>query len=64
MRHREEERDLYQRLWNNVQQHDFKIRELIRAIVTSPEYLGTVETTPPAPRLTSAETQPTTNRQE
>jgi hypothetical protein len=39
MRFREDERVLYKRLWDNVQQNDFKIRSLIRAIVTSPEYL-------------------------
>ena len=39
MRHLKDERTLYKRLWDNVHEHDFKIRELIRAIVTSPEYL-------------------------
>ncbi len=40
LRHREDERVLYKRLWDNVHEHDFKIRELIRSIVTSDEYLG------------------------
>lgn len=40
MRHREDERVLYKRLWDNVHKNEFKIRELIRAIVNSPEYLG------------------------
>lgn len=39
MRHRQDERVLYKKLWDHVHQHDFKIRELLRAIVTSPEYL-------------------------
>ncbi len=39
MRHRQDERMLYRRLWDNVHANEFKIRELIRAIVTSPEYL-------------------------
>ena len=39
MRHLEDERSLYKRLWENVHENDFKLRELIRAIVTSPEYL-------------------------
>ena len=40
MRHRHDERLLYKRLWDNVHANEFKIRELIRAIVTSPEYLN------------------------
>jgi len=40
MRHLEDERQLYRRLWDNVHENDFKIRELIRAIVTSSEYAG------------------------
>lgn len=39
MRHREDERVLYKRLWDSVHQSDFKIRSLIRDIVCSPEYL-------------------------
>ena len=34
------ERSLYKRLWDNVHENDFRIRELVHAIVTSPEYLG------------------------
>ena len=40
MRHRQDERLLYKRLWDNVHANQFKIRELIREIMTSPEYLG------------------------
>ncbi len=39
LRHREDERTLYLRLWERAHASDFKILELIRAIVTSPEYL-------------------------
>jgi hypothetical protein len=39
MRHRADERVLYKRLWDQVHQDQFKIRGLIRAVVTSPEYL-------------------------
>ncbi|MGN6133138.1 MAG: hypothetical protein ACTHOU_01515, partial [Aureliella sp.] len=39
LRHREDERELYRRLWDRVQKTDYKIIELIRAIVTSSEYL-------------------------
>lgn len=39
LRHREDERTLYLRLWERTHASDFKILELIRAIVTSPEYL-------------------------
>jgi hypothetical protein len=41
MRHREDERDLYRRLWDDVHANNFQIRSLIHAIVTSPEYLAT-----------------------
>jgi hypothetical protein len=44
MRFREDERELYSRLWNVVHEKDFKIRELIRAIALSPEYLAPVKT--------------------
>jgi hypothetical protein len=40
MDHRDQERALYKRLWDHVHGHDFKLRSLIKAIVTSPEYLG------------------------
>lgn len=39
LRYREDERDLYRRLWNQTKATDYKIIELVRAIVTSPEYL-------------------------
>lgn len=38
LRHLEDERTLYKRLWDHAHQHDFQIRSLIRAIVLSPEY--------------------------
>lgn len=44
MRFREDERELYSRLWNVVHEKDFKIRELIRAIALSPEYLAPMKT--------------------
>ena len=40
MRVHEDERTLYRRLWENVHANDFRIRDLIHSIVTSPEYLG------------------------
>ena len=39
MRYRQDERALYKRVWDAVHADDFKIRTLIRALVTSPEYL-------------------------
>lgn len=39
MRFREDERDLYKQLWDHVHADDFKIRSLIHALVTSPQYL-------------------------
>ena len=39
MRDRADERRLYKELWDTVHQDGFKIRGLIKAIVTSPEYL-------------------------
>ncbi|MCC6509878.1 MAG: hypothetical protein IT423_12270, partial [Pirellulaceae bacterium] len=39
LRHREDERELYRRLWEHVHETNFQIPALIRAIVTSPEYL-------------------------
>ena len=41
MRHREDERHLYKRLWDHVHEQDFQLRSLVHAIVTSPEYLAT-----------------------
>ena len=40
MRYRYDERVLYKRLWDSVHANEFTIRELIRAIVSSPEYLN------------------------
>ncbi len=40
MRFRQDERLLYRRVWDAVHADGFKIRTLIRALVTSPEYLG------------------------
>ena len=39
LRYREDERALYQRLWDRVHETQFDLRALIRAIVTSPEFL-------------------------
>jgi hypothetical protein len=39
MRYDEDERDLYRRLWDVTQKSDFSIKALIRALMTSPEYL-------------------------
>lgn len=39
MRFREDERVLYKRLWDSAYRSNFKIRSLIREIVSSPEYL-------------------------
>ncbi len=46
MRYRYDERRLYKRLWDNVHANDFRIKELIRAILLSPEYLGGAPDTP------------------
>lgn len=40
MRYLEEERRLYSELWDEVHKDHFAIRSLIKALVTSPEYLG------------------------
>lgn len=40
LRVRDDEREFYKRLWDHAHSHDFKLRELIRAIVTSEEYLS------------------------
>lgn len=40
MRFEHDERELYQQLWTNVHEHDFKIKQLIKAIMLSPEYQG------------------------
>ncbi len=40
LQHRDHERTLYKKLWDNVQESNFQIRPLIKAIVTSSEYLG------------------------
>jgi len=39
MRFRTDERVLYRKLWDHVHANDFKIRELIRAIISQPEYM-------------------------
>ena len=41
MRYRADERILYKELWDAVHEDGFTIRGLIKAILTSPEYLGT-----------------------
>jgi hypothetical protein len=40
MRYDQDERALYKRLWDTVQANGFTIRGLIRALMTSPEYLN------------------------
>ncbi|MEZ6138129.1 MAG: hypothetical protein R3C53_24865 [Pirellulaceae bacterium] len=40
MYHRDHERTLYKKLWDNVHESNFQIRPLIKAIVTSAEYFG------------------------
>ena len=39
LRYRTDERELYKRLWDTVHEEGFKIKGLLRALVTSPEYL-------------------------
>ncbi|PYI86464.1 MAG: hypothetical protein DME26_08995, partial [Verrucomicrobia bacterium] len=39
LRHEEDERGFYKRLWDSVHRNNFTIRGLIRSILTSPEYL-------------------------
>lgn len=59
MRYLKDERELYQRLWDNVHSNDFKIRQLIREIVLSPEYLGQATALQhPADRLDLASESP------
>jgi hypothetical protein len=40
MRYQEDERVLYKKLWDQVHTENFKIRGLIKALLTAPEYLG------------------------
>ena len=40
LRYDADERKLYKRLWDDVHQTHFALKPLVRAIVTSPEYLG------------------------
>lgn len=40
MRYDSDERALYHRLWNEVHRTNFALKPLVRALVTSPEYLG------------------------
>jgi hypothetical protein len=48
MRWQDDERALYQRVWDRLQHERFTIRSLIRTLVTSPEYLeGKASTSPP-----------------
>lgn len=42
MRFREDERSLYRRTWDALHADGFKIRTLIRTLVTSPEYLQSI----------------------
>jgi hypothetical protein len=40
MRYEADERTLYKRLWDRLQADGFKLKGLIRALLTSPEYMG------------------------
>ena len=46
LRFETDERGLYKRLWDGVHQDHFALKPLVRAIVTSPEYLGEPTSTP------------------
>ena len=47
MRFEADERTLYKRLWDRVHAEGFKLKGLIRAIISSPEYGGQVADAPP-----------------
>lgn len=47
MRYQEDERRLYKRLWDNVHQHNYSINSMLKALLTSPEYLEGRPTLPP-----------------
>jgi len=47
LRYDADERGLYKRLWDSVHQTHFALKPLVRAIVTSPEYLGDPTTASP-----------------
>lgn len=49
MRYQEDERALYKRLWDNTHQHNFSVKSMIRALMTSPEYLDGRRPAAPAP---------------
>lgn len=51
MRYDADERGLYKRLWDADHKNHFTLRPLVRALVTSPEYLGDVRATPRRSRL-------------
>lgn len=57
MRYSEDERRLYKRLWDAVHQNSFSIKALIRAIMTSKEYLEGASS-PPPPRRKSPSPPP------
>ena len=46
MRCQEDERGLYQRLWDDAQRSHFSIRSLLRTLATSPEYLNSAASGP------------------
>jgi hypothetical protein len=48
MRYDTDERGLYKRLWDETRRDHFALKPLVKAIVTSPEYLGDVKS--PAPK--------------
>lgn len=48
MRYQDDERDLYKRLWDDAQKSNYSVKSMLRALMTSPEYLGVVNSTQPA----------------
>ncbi len=50
MRYQEDERGLYKRLWDTVHKDNFTVRGLLKALMTSPEYLAANTTAPPPAR--------------
>lgn len=54
MRHAEDERGLYKKLWDNAHQSNFSLRAMLRTLMTSPEYLNAgAAPTPPRPTVKS-----------
>jgi hypothetical protein len=58
MRWRDDERALYRRVWEQMREHHYTIRSLIRALLTSPEYLeGKPAAAPQTTAFTEAASQ-------